>query len=286
VIVKLLCHFSKEKKDSITKIQVNKLDNIEYSYNTDKVALITGGTQGIGLGIAKEFLLNGYYVIICARRSPKENLFKKFQQKSTFISCDIADTDSRNQLVENLMKNYKRIDVLVNNAGIAPPERKDILETTEKSYELVLKINLQGPYFLTQQIAREMIQLQKSNQLSEYKPSIISISSISAYTSSTYRGEYCISKAGVSMMTKLFADRLAEYNIPVFEIQPGIIQTPMTAGVHTKYDKLIEEGLLPIKRWGVPKDIGIAAVSLAEGRIPYSTGQILNIDGGFHIHRL
>lgn len=251
-----------------------------------KVVLITGGTQGIGHGIAVEFLKAKYFVIICARREPRAELFPGFEDQYLFLPCDISSTESREKLVNKIKTQVGRIDVLVNNAGIAPPERKDILEGSEQSFELVLKINLQGPYFLTQAIANWMIELQKQKSIENYSPSIISISSISAYTSSTSRGEYCISKAGLSMMTKLYADRLAEYQIPVFEIRPGIIDTPMTAGVKPKYDDLIANGLLPIKRWGTPEDIGIATVTLATGQIPYSTGQILNIDGGFHIQRL
>ncbi|WP_371802438.1 3-ketoacyl-ACP reductase [Candidatus Lokiarchaeum ossiferum] len=251
-----------------------------------KVVLITGGTQGIGHGIAVEFLKAEYFVIVCARRNPQGELFPGFEDQYLFLHCDISSTESRETLVKNIQTQVERIDVLVNNAGIAPPERKDILEATEQSFEMVMKINLQGPYFLTQTLVNWMIKLQKIDEIQNYHPSIINISSISAYTSSPARGEYCVSKAGLSMMTKLYADRLAEYHIPVFEIQPGIITTPMTRGVKQKYDDLIEEGLLPIKRWGTPKDIGMASVALAEGKIPYSTGQVLNIDGGFHIHRL
>ena len=251
-----------------------------------KVVLITGGTQGIGHGIAVEFLNAKYFVIICARREPQTELFPGFEDQYLFLHCNIALTESREELIENIKTQVGHIDVLVNNAGIAPPKRRDILEATEHSFEQVMKINLQGPYFLTQTLANWMISLQKNDKKQEYHPSIINISSISAYTSSPARGEYCVSKAGLSMMTKLYADRLAEYHIPVFEIQPGIIATPMTKGVQQKYDTLIEEGLLPIKRWGTPQDIGIASVALAEGKIPYSTGQTLNIDGGFHIHRL
>jgi len=251
-----------------------------------KVVLVTGGTQGIGLGIAHEFLSKNYFVIVCARHEPKENLFENFEEFSLFIECDISSNESRAKLIEIVKKNVGRIDILVNNAGVAPPERKDLLEASEKIFEYVMKINLQGPYFLTQQLANYMIELQEKGKILNYHPSIITISSISAFTSSTSRGEYCISKAGLSMMTKLYADRLAEYNIPVYEIQPGIIETPMTKGVKSKYDKLIGEGLLPIKRWGNPADIGKAAVTLAEGLIPYTTGQVLNLDGGFHVRRL
>ena len=251
-----------------------------------KVVLVTGGTQGIGLGIARQFLSQNYFVIICARHEPKEKIFEIFNDSYVYIKCDVSSSESRSYLVEKIKENIGRLDVLVNNAGVAPPKREDILKAKEKNFEYVIKINLQGPYFLTQKIANYMIELQEKNEILAYSPSIITISSISSFTSSTNRGEYCVSKAGLSMMTKLFADRLAEYNIPVYEIQPGIIETPMTKGVKLKYDKLIGEGLLPIKRWGTPKDIGKATVALAEGLIPYSTGQVLNLDGGFHIRRL
>jgi 3-oxoacyl-[acyl-carrier protein] reductase len=251
-----------------------------------KVALVTGGTQGIGLGIVEQFLSKNYYVIICARKPPKSNILEKFEKNLCYIACDIAKNTDRDHLIDEIMRKTDRIDVLVNNAGVAPSKRLDLLDATEESYERVMKINLQGPYFLTQKIALIMIKILKSKEIPHFSPSIINISSISAFTSSPSRGEYCISKAGMSMMTKLYADRLAEFNIPVYEIQPGIIKTPMTENVQEKYTKLIEEGLIPIKRWGFPKDIGVAAISLAEGLIPYSTGQILNIDGGFHLHRL
>ena len=250
-----------------------------------KVAIVTGGTHGIGFGIAQRLLGEDYFVVTCARHKPTTEFAKEVQKNHLFIPCDIGDSESRESLVSETLAHTGRIDVLINNAGIAPPERKDILEANEQSFELVMKINLEGPYFLTQNIANVMIKLQQQ-QIYQYSPSIINISSISSFTSSTARGEYCISKAGMSMMTKLYADRLAEYSIPVYEIQPGIIWTPMTEAVKEKYDKLIAEGLLPIKRWGKSEDIAEACYTLAEGKIPYATGQVLNIDGGFHLRRL
>jgi NAD(P)-dependent dehydrogenase (short-subunit alcohol dehydrogenase family) len=251
-----------------------------------KVVLITGGTQGIGLGIAKEFLKKKYFVIVCARHQPKDPIFQNDKNNILFIACDIAIPEQRILMIEQIIEKKQRLDVLVNNAGVAPLERKDLLEATEESFERVLKINLQGPYFLTQKIANYMIKIKQSNSIPNYQPCIINISSISAFTSSPLRGEYCVSKAGLSMMTKLYADRLSEYEILVYEIQPGIISTLMTEGVKEKYNKLIKEGLIPLKRWGTPEDIGKAACALANGQIPYSTGQILNLDGGFHLHRL
>ena len=173
---------------------------------------------------------------------------------------------------------------MVNNAGVGPKVRMDILETTEESFDFVLGINLKGTFFLTQTVANEMIKLKE--KLDDYRPKIINISSMSAYTSSTSRGEYCISKAGVSMITKLFADKLAAYGINVYEIRPGIIYTPMTEVVRAKYDKLISEGLCPIKRWGYPEDIANVVSAFVSDKFSYSTGEVINVDGGFHIQRL
>jgi NAD(P)-dependent dehydrogenase (short-subunit alcohol dehydrogenase family) len=173
----------------------------------------------------------------------------------------------------------------VNNAGVAPKERRDILETTEESYDWVMSVNLKAPYFLTQKIAKWMIEL-KSELKKEYQPYIINISSMSRYAVSRNRGEYCISKAGMSMLTKLFAERLSDYGIQVFEISPGIIDTPMTEKVHEKYDFLINEGLTPMKRWGYPSDIAKPIIAIVSGLLPFSTGLVLDVDGGFHILRL
>ena len=182
------------------------------------------------------------------------------------------------------MVQFRRLNLLVNNAGMAPRERTDILEATEESFDRVMGINLKGPYFLTQQVANWMVEQKKAHPDREFR--IVSTGSISAYTSSPARGEYCLSKAGVSMMTKLYADRLAEYGIGVFEISPGIIATDMTSVVKDKYDKLIAEGLTPIKRWGLPEDIAKAVGAIAEGRLDFSTGQVINVDGGFPLRRL
>jgi NAD(P)-dependent dehydrogenase (short-subunit alcohol dehydrogenase family) len=182
------------------------------------------------------------------------------------------------------MEQYGRIDVLVNNAGVGPKVRMDILDTTEESFDFVMNINLKGTFFLTQAVANEMIKLKDT--MENYKPKIINISSMSAYTSSISRGEYCISKAGVSMVTKLFADKLAAYEINVYEIRPGIIYTPMTEVVRAKYDKLIAEGICPIKRWGYPEDIANVVSAFVSDKFAYSTGEVINVDGGLHIQRL
>ncbi len=180
---------------------------------------------------------------------------------------------------------FGRLDVLVNNAGIAPEARVDLLQASEESFERLLRVNLKAPYFLSQAVANWMIE-QRTARGPGYAPRIINITSISAYTASPERGDYCVSKAGLSMTTKLFAARLAEYGIPVYEVRPGIITTDMTAGVTEKYDALIANGLLPMPRWGTPEDVGRAVAALATGQLPYSTGDLINIDGGFHLRRL
>ena len=201
-----------------------------------------------------------------------------------YVQGSLGEAQDRDRLVDKVLDEFGRIDVLVNNAGVAPKVRMDILETTIESFDFVVNTNLKGTFFLTQRVANEMIK--KKQKDDNYNPIIINISSMSAYTSSTSRGEYCISKAGISMVTKLFADRLAEYGINVYEIRPGIIATDMTSTVKDRYDALIEERLLPIKRWGYPEDIAKAVWALCSGLLPYSTGEVINVDGGFHIRRL
>lgn len=197
---------------------------------------------------------------------------------------DVSSTEERISLVEFAKNNFNRCDILVNNAGVAPDKRTDILEADEQSYDRVMQINLKGPYFLTQLVANWMVE--QKQQFPDRTCRIVTISSLSAYTSSPSRGQYCISKAGLSMMTKLYADRLAQYDIGVFEIRPGVIETDMTKVVKDKYDKLIAEGLFPTKRWGQPEDVATAIAAIAEGRLDYSTGQVINVDGGFHLRRL
>ena len=253
------------------------------------VAFITGGSRGIGLGIAQALAQEGFDLAINGMR-PEESVVAVVQDLKALgtdvIYCqgDVASTEARNDMVTKIKQHYGRLHVLVNNAGVAPKERKDILEASEESFEHVVKTNLQGPYFLTQQVANWMIaQRQSDEQFAAY---IINISSISATIASVNRGEYCISKAGMSMMTSLFATRLGEHNIPVYEVRPGVIQTDMTAGVQEKYDKLIEEGLMVQPRWGYPEDVGKAVAGLAKGYFPYSTGQTIMVEGGMTIPRL
>ena len=242
-----------------------------------KIALVTGVAGGIGLATAKKLLDSGIAVIGMDIVKDPHALSGEF----TYISGDLSNESDRKAFVATAAEKYGKIDILVNVAGVAPRVRGDLLEMTEESYDFVMDINTKGTFFLTQLVAKEMI---KNN--SEARPAIVNISSMSAYTSSVSRGEYCISKAGVSMITKLFADRLSEYGITVNEIRPGIIATGMTSTVKEKYDKLIEGGLLPIKRWGRPEDIAAAVYALADGALPYVTGQSVDVDGGFHIQRL
>jgi len=254
-----------------------------------RVALVTGAARGIGNGIAYQLAKDGFAIAIMDvldEEKVAENIqrIKDTGMPVLYFKADITSDAARREVVDAIMSEFGRIDVLVNNAGVAPKVRRDILETTEESFDFVLGINLKGSFFLTQLVANVMVKEVK--EIEGIQPIIINISSMSAYTSSPSRGEYCISKAGVSMITTLFADRLAEYGINVYEIRPGIIMTDMTAVVKEKYDKLIAEGLTPIKRWGYPEDIANAVSVLCSGKLRYSTGEVINVDGGFHIRRL
>jgi 3-oxoacyl-[acyl-carrier protein] reductase len=253
------------------------------------VAIVTGGSRGIGYGIAMQLASAGYNLVINGVRPASSVSEIVSELKSTgadvlYCQADISSRDDRSRMLEEILSFYGKIDVLVNNAGIAPRERKDILEASEESFSELIDTNLKGPYFLTQAVARVMIN-QKNDQ-KNLKGCIVNISSISAVVASVNRGEYCIAKAGVSMATQLFAVRLAEYNIPVYEVRPGIIKTDMTAAVSDKYDKLISEGLTLQRRWGYPEDVGKAVLALVQGYLPYSTGQVLNVEGGMLIDRL
>ncbi len=243
-----------------------------------KIALVTGVASGIGRACAEKLLKEGYAVVGMSRRAAMEN---PPEGDFLYVAGDISVTQDRQKFVDAALEQYGRIDVLVNVAGVAPKVRVDLLTMTEESYDYVMNINTRGTLFLTQLAANAMLKNE-----GEKKGAIVNISSMSAYTSSVNRGEYCISKAGVSMITKLFADRLAEYGIPVNEVRPGIIATDMTSKVQGKYDALIDGGLLPIKRWGRPEDIAQAVWALCSGDLPYVTGQSLDVDGGFHIRRL
>ena len=255
----------------------------------NKVALITGGSRGIGLGIAEQLAQSGFDLAINGVR-PEEQVGQVLQELqnhgSRIIYCqgDVSSADDRKSMIEIVSAEFGRLHVLVNNAGVAPRERNDILVATEESFEYVMKINLQGPYFLTQQVANWMVEQKQADE--NYWGTIINITSISATVASVNRGEYCISKAGLGMVTQLFAARLGEFDIPVYEVRPGVIQTDMTAGVKEKYDKLFAEGLTVQKRWGLPEDIGKVTASLARGDMPYSTGSVIMVDGGLTLQRL
>ncbi len=253
------------------------------------VALITGGSRGIGFGIAQRLAAAGYDLAINGVRDAAavhDNLreLEAAGAKVLYCQANIADADARKQMLQQVRDFFGRLDVLVNNAGIAPKERKDILEASEESFALLIRTNLQGPYFLTQSVANWMIE--QRNERKEFSGCIVNISSVSATVASVNRGEYCVAKAGVSMMTQLFATRLGEYDIPVYEVRPGIIRSDMTAGVTDKYDKLISNGLTIQKRWGTPEDVGKAVLAIVSGLLPYSTGQVVMVDGGMTLGRL
>lgn len=259
-----------------------------------RVALVTGAGQGIGRGIAIRLARDGYAVLINdIVADPEKQESGAYEVKATIeryggcaeiFRADIASASEREALVDFADRSFGRIDLLVNNAGVAPKERRDILAASEESFERLMSINLQGPYFLTQIAANRMIHYKQQGVVEA--PRIVFITSISAYTSSPSRGEYCISKAGLSMAAALYADRLSEYGIPVIEIRPGIIETPMTSVVKEKYDKMIEEGLLPMKRWGQPEDIARVISAFARGDLDYSTGECIEVGGGFRLRRL
>ncbi|MFO7637327.1 MAG: 3-ketoacyl-ACP reductase [Clostridia bacterium] len=254
-----------------------------------RVALVTGAARGIGNGIALQLAQDGFDIAIMDVLKYEDvsgniRAVEETGSQVLYLNGDITDKESRERVVTHIMEKFGRIDVLVNNAGVAPKVRTDILQMTEESYDFVMDINLKGTLFLTQAVANRMLEL--TGKIEDYRPKIINIASMSSYTSSPARGEYCISKAGISMLTTLFADRLAEHGVYVYEIRPGIIYTPMTEVVKEKYDKLIGEGLLPIKRWGYPEDIANAVSAFCMDKFSYSTGEVVNIDGGFHIRRL
>jgi 3-oxoacyl-[acyl-carrier protein] reductase len=254
-----------------------------------KVGLITGGGRGIGFSIAQYLAVGGFDIVITGIRDKSlvqdsQNRLIEAGAQVRYYQSNVANRVDRANLLANIRQEFGRLDVLVNNAGVAPLVRSDMLHSSEDSFERLIKTNLQGPYFLTQQVANWMIEQKKSD--SSFRGCIINISSISAEVASPSRGEYCVSKAGVSMATQLWATCLGEYDIPVYEIRPGIIKTDMTKTVEEKYNKLIEEGLLIQKRWGLAEDVGKAAAMLVKGDLSYSTGQVIYVDGGYNIKRL
>jgi len=259
-------------------------------------AIVTGASRGIGKSIAAELGSLGYELVLSHydfddQGRADESVSRRTQEelaasgvRCEMIRADVSSAEDRRRLVETVRSRFGRVDMLVNNAGIAPAERADILEASEESFERVMNVNLKGPYFLTQLVAKWMIEQKRNYPERAFR--IVNIGSMSAYASSVSRGEYCVSKAGVGMMTRLYADRLAEYGIGVFEIRPGIIATDMTSVVKDKYNKLISEGVTPIRRWGRGEDVAKAVGAIAEGRLDFSTGEVINVDGGFHLRRL
>lgn len=254
-----------------------------------KSALVTGGSRGIGRAIVLALAGRGWQVAfsyLSNVEAAEETRRAAVDAGGRVLSvqADVSAETGRESFIRAALDSFGRIDLLVNNAGMAPRVRRDLLEVSEASYDEVMTTNLKGPFFLTRRVAQVM--MAQGAREDGIPSTIINIGSISAYTSSVNRAEYCLSKAGVAMMTRLFADRLAEEGIRVYEVRPGIIATEMTAGVREKYDRLIEAGLLPLRRWGKPEDVARAVVMLAEGALPYSTGEVINVDGGFHLRRL
>jgi 3-oxoacyl-[acyl-carrier protein] reductase len=259
------------------------------------VALITGASRGIGRGIALELARLGHGVAInyatrrdaaeecadlCRRAAPADS-----QARFEPIQADISRAEDRDRLLDFVVDRFGWIDLLVNNAGVAPRVRADILQASEESFDYVLTTNLKGPYFLTQAVANFWVGNLSKVPPERPKPKIVNVTSVSAYAASVNRGDYCLAKAALAMMTKLFAIRLAEYGISVFEIRPGIVATDMTNALKEQYERRISDGLTPIRRWGMPEDVGRAVAALAEERFPYSTGEVINVDGGFHLER-
>lgn len=254
-----------------------------------KVALVTGGSRGIGLGVVRHLAAEGWSLVICGMRPEAQVAEVMGELRATgadvlYCQADVSHRGARAELLGATQKRHGQLNLLVNNAGVAPKVRADILEATEESYDRVMSTNLKGPYFLTQAAASWMIAQRQADPA--YEGCIVNISSISATVVSVHRGEYCLSKAGVSMATQLWAARLGEYGIPVYEVRPGVILTDMTSSVQQKYDELIAEGLTVQPRWGYPDDVGQAVAMLARRDLPYSTGQVIMVDGGLTIPRL
>ena len=253
-----------------------------------KTALVTGASRGIGLAIAIQLGLDGYNVVMVATGTREKNSaaisgLENLGITVRYVQADISKTEDRQRVVREAVALFGRIDVLVNNAGVAPAQRADLLDMTEESFDRVIGINTKGNMFLTQAVAKQMI---SQEPIGERRGVIINISSCSSVVSSTNRGEYCVSKAGISMLTTLYADRLAREGILVHEVRPGVIDTDMTSTVHEKYNKLIDEGAFPIARWGKPEDVANAVSALASDKFLYTTGNYIDVDGGFHIKRL
>jgi NAD(P)-dependent dehydrogenase (short-subunit alcohol dehydrogenase family) len=254
-------------------------------------AIITGGSRGIGKGIVLALASAGFDVVVnyarnAAAAEEVKALVEPLGVRALLVQADVSASPDRATLVRETLAAFGRIDLLVNNAGVAPDVRADLLEASEESFDRLININLKGPYFLTQLVARQMLK-QNTGTGTVFLPKIINITSVSAYAASINRGDYCVAKAGLAMLTQLFAARLAGDGINVYEIRPGIIETDMTGPVKAKYDELIfEKDLSPIRRWGTPNDVARAVVAIANDLLPFSTGEVINVDGGFHMRRL
>ena len=249
-----------------------------------QVIIVTGGSRGIGLGISKRLAAAGARVVLNGRRGSADEAVAEVGGGAIYISADMADADARQRLVDETVQRCGRIDGLVNNAGVAPDVRADVMDAGEASFERLMRINTQGPYFLTQAVARQMRKQHDAD--SKFRGSIVFVTSVSSTVASVNRGDYCLSKAALSMATKVWAARLAEFGVGVYEVRPGVIRTDMTAGVTEKYDKLFAEGLAVEPRWGTPDDVARAVVPLALGELTYATGSVLMVDGGLTLPRL
>lgn len=253
------------------------------------VAIVTGGTRGIGLGIARALARDGWRLALCGRRSEDEvrgtlDELRRVGDDVSYDAVDIARTADHEAFVSGVTAKLGGVDALVNNAGRGPRVRADLLEATEQSFDEILRTNLAGPYFLTQRVARQLVNARRANPSSS--GAIVFVTSVSATMVSTNRGEYCVSKSGLAMAAQLFAARLAEHDIPVYDVRPGIIETDMTAPVREIYDRRIAEGLVPARRWGTPDDVGRVVAALLRGDAPYATGSVIHVDGGLSIPRL
>jgi 3-oxoacyl-[acyl-carrier protein] reductase len=254
-----------------------------------RTALVTGGTRGIGLGVARALAKDGWDLALCGVRGDTDvstivSELKGLGASVEYTKADISRPDDRARLAETIRQRCGAVNALVNNAGRAPRVRADILEATEENFEDLLRVNLQGPYFLTQAIARDQIAQRRADP--SFPASIVFITSVSAELASTNRGEYCVSKAGLSMTARLFAARLASEGIAVYEVRPGVVDTDMTAGVREMYDRRIADGLVPAGRWGHPDDVGRVVAALVSGGLAYATGSVIHVDGGLSLPRL
>ena len=249
-----------------------------------KVCLVTGGTRGIGLGVARALKWDGWELLLSGRRAEADVKGVLDELGAAYLPADLSNREERGRLIEAVRSRYGALDALVNNAGRAPSVRADLLQASEESFDEVLRTNLYGPYFLTQALAADMLERRRVE--ASFKPAIVFVTSVSAAMASPNRGEYCVSKAGLSMAARLFALRLAPHGVPVYEVRPGVIQTEMTAAVKDLYDRRIAEGLIPEGRWGQPEDVGKAVAALLRGDVPHASGTVIHIDGGLSLPRL